>query len=80
MDFLRRDEYKCDTCSRAVNRGDSYVVSGRTIRQNRELAQHYRSLDENVYFQLFVRDWTDWLICTEDMIRWHFPVTVRRQP
>lgn len=77
FEFFGLDQGVCDICSKTVTRDNAFIVSARTVRQNERLGIHYRQLDEALFFQLFVRDWSDWLICLEDMARWNFPVPSR---
>lgn len=72
--FFGHNEMKCDICGASVAEDNCYVVSARTIRQNRGLSQHFLKGDSDNFRFLFERDWSDWLTCKGCMERWSIPV------
>jgi hypothetical protein len=77
LDFFHRDKNYCDVCGAEVKRGDSYLVSARTMRQNSEVVKYYQSLGPDYEFKFLKLDWSEWLLCLTDMERFGFPIPRR---
>nr|WP_294555643.1 hypothetical protein [uncultured Rhodopila sp.] len=72
MGFYSDRVCRCDVCGWEVNRDTGFLVSGRTIRQNVQMQEHYQTKHPRLFYTLFVKDWSDWMLCKTDMERFGF--------
>ncbi len=67
----------CDVCGTAVEKDSSFLVSSRTMRQNPKVVEYWRTFEPDLEFQFRAKDWSDWLICVNDMHRFGFEIPQR---
>lgn len=79
FDFYANTLKVCDVCRERVTKDTSFLVSSRTMRQNKSVIQYWKTFDADSEWVFRYKDWSDWLLCETDMNRFGFEIPQRQR-